>query len=297
MDLFLNKILNMDCREALKLLPDNSVHLVITSPPYGNLRKYSDNKNDLSNLDIFTQFDELINIFKETYRVLHPGRKFILFFSDLYNKTRENGVEIISPTVYLAPRILDLGFIIKNIFVWRKPGSWSNMGPGGTAPYPPSPVIQSYFEYIFVFQKKGKADYSYVTDEIRKQSAFPIKIITKESGVFTDPPDESKKLHPAPFPKSLIKKLIMMFSFINDTVLDPFAGSGTVAVSAKELKRNFIMIELNEGYCEIMRKRLENTFDLWNDIKYQIKILKIHGGKTQIEFSNFENNNKLKIRR
>lgn len=277
---YLNQIVNADCRVALSNIPDNSIHLVITSPPYGRLRQYSDLKADLGNLEIDEQFDELVKISKEIYRVLASGRKFILFFMDLVTKIDGN-TTLVSPIAELVPGILDIGFILKNIFIWKKPNSWSRMRPGGTAPYPASPIIQPYFEYIIVFQKKGKADYSYVSAKTKTESVFPIKDITKNGGVFDDNPDESKKLHPAPFPLSLIKKLIMMFSFVNDIVLDPFAGSGTVAVACKELRRNFIAIELNERYCNIIKQRLDHTMDLWSEVGERVKILKLLAGKTQ----------------
>lgn len=262
-----------DCLELLNKIPERSIHLVVTSPPYGRYRKYSDDPRDLGNMEIFEEFDKLVEVSAKIHRCLADGRKFVLFFSDVIQKD-DTGANLISPTMFLAPRILEIGFKVKNIFIWRKPGSWSNMGNSGTCPYPPSPIIQSYFEYIFVFQKSGKPDYSYVSNEVKRASLFPAKEVFRESGIFTDKPDESKKMHPALFPKSLIRRLVMLYSFVNDIVLDPFAGSGTVGVVCRELNRHFILIDLNKDYCRIMKERVERSGSLLKTLETKVSRLR-----------------------
>ena len=198
-----NKIFNGDCLKILKEFPDNFFHLVITSPPYSNLKHYSDLKDDIGNLDIYRQVPILEEVFKQIIRILQPGRKFILFFCDIpVKKDKQTFIE--SPTYLLVPKILNLGAKIKNIFIWRKPGSFSSWGFSGSLPYPPSPVIKSYFEYIFVFQKDGKPDYSHISKENKKRSSIPVKDIMKFSGVLEYSNSRNlKKIHPAIFPVEL----------------------------------------------------------------------------------------------
>jgi len=271
---YINQIINMDCVKILKDIPDNSFHLVITSPPYSNLKHYSDLKDDLGNLDIYSQIPIFENVFREIYRILQAGRKFILFFCDIPIK-KDGTYFIESPTYLLIPKILNLGFNIKNIFIWRKRGSFSVWGNSGTLPYPPSPVIQSYFEYIFVFCKIGQPNYSHITKEIKQRSLIPVKDIMKFSGVldFVNS-NYLKKIHPAIFPEELIRNLIMLYSFVSENVLDPFAGIGTVGIAAKQLERNYTLIELNPKYVEFFKEKIKSENSIVDKILERVKILK-----------------------
>jgi DNA modification methylase len=269
-----NKIFNGNCLEILKTFPDNFFHLVITSPPYSNLKHYSDLEGDIGNLDIYQQIPILEEVFKQIIRVLQPGRKFILFFCDIpVKKDKQTFIE--SPTYLLVPKILNLGSKIKNIFIWRKPGSFSSWGHSGSLPYPPSPVIQSYFEYIFVFQKDGKPNYSHISKENRERSSIPVKDIMKFSGVLEYSNSRNlKKIHPAIFPVELIRNLIMLYSFVGENVLDPFGGIGTVGVACKQLERNYTLIEINSKYVEIAQERIEKEKSIVNKILKRVKELK-----------------------
>jgi modification methylase len=276
---FLNKIICGSCLDILPKIPNDSIHLVITSPPYSNLKKYSDKEKDLGNLDIVNQKPFFMKVFKEIHRILKNGRKFVLFYSDVICKDKD-GVYVVSPTYYFTPDILNLGFKLRNTFIWRKPGSFSKMKK--SKPFPPSPVIQSYFEYIFVFQKNGKVDLSYVKEEDRKRSIIPMKLVTSQSGVFSFSNDmKLKKIHPAIFPVDLIKILIMMYSFVNDIVLDPFNGIGTTCIASKMLNRNYIGIDINEEYCKIAEERLSKTVSEVNKIQDWIEQMRKSRGLKQ----------------
>jgi len=275
----IDKVICDDCRSVLPRIEEESVDLVITSPPYGRYKKYSNLEQDLGNLDIVEQKPIFLEIFREVHRILKSGRKFVLFFSDIVYKERD-GCFLISPTYYLVPDILQLGFRIKNIFIWRKMGSFSNMKP--SKDMPPSPVIQSYFEYIFVFQKNGRADYSYVKEEDKKRSHIPMKYVTMQSGVFVFANDNNlKKVHPAVFPVELIKILVMLYSFVGDVVLDPFNGIGTVCEAAKSLNRHYIGIDINKKYCEIAEKRLKDVVSEVEDIQDWIRKMREMNAKLQ----------------
>ncbi len=280
-----DKIICGNCVDILKEYEDQCIDLVITSPPYSTYKKYSNLKDDLGNLDIIEQKPILMKIFKEIHRILKRGRKFVLFFSDVWHK-ENNEMHLISPTFYLVPDILDLGFKVKNIFIWRKGGSFSNMKRG--RPLPASPVIQSYFEYIFVFQKDGKPDYSYIKAEDKKRSFIPMKYVTRQSGVFTFPNNmKLKRIHPAVFPVELIKILIMLYSFVNDIVLDPFGGIGTVAVAAKALERHFISIDINPDYCNIAEGRVKETVSEVDNIQERITKLRNRAGIMQVKLFSY----------
>ena len=267
----MDKIICGDSAEILKKLPSESFHLAITSPPYGKYKKYSNLYNDLGNLDIMQQVPVYLKIFKEIHRLLQPGRRFCLFFCDIYQRDKF-GVFLVNPAAIFVPPLTELGFRLKNVFIWRKPGSFSNLRKGRGLP--PNPVIQSYFEYIFVFQKAGRCNIEYITPEIRQKSGIPMKQVCRQSGIFdfrNDP--QLKKVHPAIFPLQMAENLIMLYSFVKDLVLDPFCGIGTTCCAAKALERNYLGIDINPYYCEIARKRSENVtpivegINLWIDSK------------------------------
>lgn len=244
----LNKIYNIDCFEGVDLLEDESVDLIITSPPYnvdlGN-NKYNKNGYDLydDNKDYRKYIDDLVILFIYLKRKLKSGGRLCINIGDGKNGAIPTHADLIWN--------LQQYYIPMTTIIWDKK-STSNRCAWGSWMSPSSPSFPKTFEYILVFAKdftklqyKGETDLT--REEFIKWSLVP--------WVF---PGETKKIgHPAPFPEELPKRCIKMFSWIGATVLDPFAGSGTTLKVAKELDRNFIGFEISPEYCEIANARIK----------------------------------------
>ena len=257
---------------SMNELEDNSVHLVITSPPYFNTKLYSRQplEEDLGNIhDIEEWFEKISKTWKEVFRVLQPGRKAFINIMNLPIRL-ENGsfrtLNLVGRTIDLCEKI---GFIFKRDIVWQKTNAVR--AHFGTYPYPGGILINNTHEFILEFEKpeiKGFNKYAHLTKEQKEKSKldkdFWIKI--KKSDVWVMKPEKSgeRRNHVAPFPYELPFRLIKAFSFVGETVLDPFLGSGTTLLAAVDLKRNGIGYELYPEIAEEAIKRLKN---------YQLKLL------------------------
>jgi DNA modification methylase len=233
-------------------LPDNSIHLMITSPPYFDTKMYSREpiKDDLGNIhNIDEWFEKISTVWKEVYRVLQPGRKALINIMNLPIRL-ENGS---FRTLNLVGRTIDvcetIGFIFKRDIVWHKTNAVR--APFGTYPYPGGILINNMHEFILEFdkpEKKGFNKYGHLTKEQKEQSKLDKEfwLSIKKSDVWVMKPQGSgdRRSHIAPFPYELPYKLIKAFSYIGETVLDPFVGSGTTLLAAADLKRNGIGYEI-----------------------------------------------------
>jgi len=245
---------------------DESVHLIVTSPPYYNAKEYS----QWDSLESY--FNDMKQTFEECFRVLKPGRKFCLNVSDLPEKGPW-GVRWIPLGAELLKLCLKIGFELVDRIIWHKiPMKGFHYG---SLPYPPSPLICDSMEYIWVLRKPGKPDYSYLTKEQREAS----KLTRAEYGEYTKQiwvikrvrEEENIDGHIAPFPEELPHRCIKLYSFVGDTVLDPFGGSGTTTKMAILNKRNSILYEINEDYLEIIKRKI-NYYQrrLFNDVEIVI---------------------------
>jgi len=242
--LFLDKIICGDALETLRLLPDNLVHIAITSPPY-NLNKPYSNHNDL--MDYNEYLDWMSQVWKETKRVLISGGRLCINIGE--NK-RQN---ITYPT-YSAfiKQCVDLGMLYRGTIIWNKHsaakhcawGSWNSCS---------NPHIVPRHEYIIIFSKgEWKLDGKSENCDLDKEEFMKY---TRSIWVFS--PESRKKIgHPAPFPEELPYRLIKFYSYKGNIVLDMFAGSGTVGLVAKKLGRNFILIDNSLEYCNLASNRL-----------------------------------------
>lgn len=247
----------MDCIEGMKTLPDNSVSLCVTSPPYFNAKDYSH----------WETYDDFLiwikEVFSEAYRILEEGRMCVVNISVIIEqrKSRSHESKRIPLPFHFVSLMEQIGFKFLEDIIWVKPEGSSKNRNGrfyqDRQPVQYKPNIVN--EYIFVFQKpmKGLIDKivrSY-TGEVKENSL--VEDGYERSNVWHINP-ETKSKHPAPYPIELSHRIIKYYSYVGDTVFDPFMGSGTTAISATELNRNYIGFELSEEYANLANKRINN---------------------------------------
>lgn len=228
--------------ENMKELPDNSVHLMITSPPYNVSKEYDE---DLS-LKEYLQFLE--NSFKETYRVLVNGGRACINVANIGRKP------YIPLSDYISKIMIDIGFNMRGEIIWNKAASASPSTAWGSWQSAANPILRDIHEYILVFskgdykrEKKGKEN-TISKDQFMEWT----KSIWKMNA------ESARRIgHPAPFPEELPYRLIQLYSFKGDIILDPFMGSGTTAVSALKTDRKFVGYDINKEYIELAEKRIE----------------------------------------
>ena len=248
-------IYNNDNKNVPEIETD-SVHLAVTSPPYFNAREYS----NWETLEDYVS--DMKQSFEEVFRVLKPGRKFCLNISDLPEKG-ESGVRWIPLGSELLMAALAVGFELVDRVIWFKTPMKGFQY--GSLPYPPSPLICDSMEYIYILRKpnKGKTSYEHVS-KLQKESSRLQRDIYAEytKQIWTIRRvrlKDNEAGHIAPFPFDIPERCIRLYSFVGETVLDPFAGSGTTGQAAIKNRRNSIMVELDKSYVKIMEKRLNET--------------------------------------
>jgi DNA modification methylase len=252
--------------KSIPEIESSSVHLAVTSPPYFNAREYSTWKT------VEDYLADMTKSFQEVFRVLKPGRKFCLNISDLPEKG-ESGVRWIplGPNLLLAA--LSVGFELVDRVIWFKTPMKGFQY--GSLPYPPSPLICDSMEYIYILRKpnEGKTSYEHVSQLQKEASRLQREIYaeyTKQIWSIRRVRLKGNEAgHIAPFPYEIPERCVRLYSFVGETVLDPFAGSGTTAQAAIKNRRNSIMIEQDASYVKIMHKRLKETNE--NDQLIQLR--------------------------
>lgn len=245
-----HKIIFGDSRK-MNNVKTNSIHLIITSPPYYNAKEYSQWKK----LDEY--LSDMKKTLKECFRVLKPGRKFCLNISDLPEKG-ESGVRWIPLGSELIKLCQKVGFeIVDRVFWFKTPLKGFQYG---SLPYPPSPLINDSIEYIYILRKPGKSDYTYLKKELREAS----KLTREEYGEFTKQIWSMRRVrekdnlngHIAPFPEELPSRCIRLYSFVGDMILDPFGGRGTTTKAAMDNRRNSIIYEIRKEYLPLINEMM-----------------------------------------
>jgi DNA modification methylase len=242
--------------KSVPQIETNSIHLAVTSPPYFNAREYS----NWNNLDEY--LIDMSKSFQEVFRVLKPGRKFCLNISDLPEKG-ESGVRWIPLGPQLLMVALSAGFELVDRVIWFKTPMKGFQY--GSLPYPPSPLICDSMEYVYILRKPniGKTSYEHVSRLQKEASRLQREIYaeyTKQIWTIRRVRLKGNEAgHIAPFPYEIPERCVRLYSFVGETVLDPFAGSGTTAQAAIKNRRNSIMVEQDASYVKIMKKKLHET--------------------------------------
>lgn len=246
---------------TLSFIPNESVHLVLTSPPYWNLKEYERGNSQLGIINDYESFvQELEKVWKECFRVLVPGGRIVCVVGDVCLSRKTYGRHVVMPLhADIAVTCRKIGFDNLNPIIWHKISNAKFEANTHSSflgkPYEPNAIIKNDIEFILMERKPG--GYRKPTEEQRKSS-----LLTKEdfqnwfSQFWELPGASTKNGHPAPFPLELASRLVQMFSFVGDTVLDPFCGSGTTMLAAMQANRNSIGVEIEPRYCSIILNRL-----------------------------------------
>jgi site-specific DNA-methyltransferase (adenine-specific) len=256
-----HRLIRGDARQ-MSYIEDGSVHLAITSPPYWTLKRYNDNEAQLGHVTDYEVFlRELTKVWKEVYRVLTPGGRLVCVVGDVCLSRRQHGRHVVVPLhADICVICRKIGFDNLNPIIWHKIANATYEVNNGTKflgkPYEPNAIIKNDIEFILMQRKPG--GYRQPTDKQRRSSMISKDDYDKWFRQFWNITGASTKQHPAPFPLELAYRLIRMFSFWGDTVLDPFCGSGTTMIAAMKCNRNSIGIEVDEEYCNIATNRLKD---------------------------------------
>jgi DNA modification methylase len=248
-------------------LDDGSIHLAVTSPPYWTLKKYNDHPDQLGDFADYEGFlDELDEAWTHCYRALVPGGRLVVVVGDVCLSRRRNKGrhQVIPLHADISVHARRIGFDYLTPIYWQKIANASYEVSNGSSflgkPFEPNAVIKNDTEYILMLRKPG--GYRKPTEDQRRLSKM-----TKEEHarwfrtVWTDVTGASTKEHPAPFPLELANRLVRMFSFTDDTVLDPFIGTGTTMLAAMKAGRNSIGVEIDPDYLTAAEKRLRAAAD------------------------------------
>lgn len=254
---------NRDSRR-IDFLPPNSVHLVVTSPPYWTLKDYREHPDQMGYISDYEEFlSELDKVWKACYDALVPGGRLICVVGDVcLSRRRNNGEHVVIPLhASIQEHCRAIGYNNLAPIIWHKIANavYEANGNGGGflgKPYEPNAVIKNDIEFILMERKPG--GYRSPSLATRILSVIPAerhKIWFQQ--IWTGVTGASTKNHPAPYPPELAERLVRMFSFVGDTVLDPFLGTGTTSIAASKWGRNSIGIEVDPSYFQMALRRID----------------------------------------
>jgi len=264
-----HELIHMDSRDAAHL-PENSIHLVVTSPPYWTLKRYNDTDDQLGHMADYDAFiDALDAVWRHCYRALVPGGRLVVNVGDVcLSRRKNNGRHTVVPLhASIQEHCKRMGFDNLAPIIWHKiaNANYEVSGGGGFLgkPYEPNAVIKNDIEFILMQRKPGGYRSPTATERL-------LSVISAENyqlwfrQIWSDLRGTSTAKHPAPYSVEFAERLIRMFSFVGDTVLDPFMGTGTTNVACARWGRNSIGIEVDSRYFEMARSRIaEEGADLY----------------------------------
>ncbi len=230
--------------ESMEELPDASVHFMITSPPYNVTKEYDEN------LTLGEYRALLKQVMKETYRVLVSGGRACINVANVGRKP------YIPLHAFLAEDMIELGFAMRGEIIWNKGSSAGPSTAWGSWKSASNPTLRDVHEYILIFSKgdfsrNGKEHQSTISRE---------EFLEFTKSIWTFPAESARRVgHPAPFPVELPRRLIQLYSFVGDVVLDPFVGSGSTCLAALECGRHFVGYEKKPSYVQLAQRRIDNV--------------------------------------
>ena len=241
-----NDLNKLYCKSSERMdeIPDTSVHLMITSPPYNVGKEYDDN------LTLDEYLELLTSVFSETYKKLVTGGRACI---NIANLGRKPYIPIHAMVIEI---MLSLGFLMRGEIIWDKSASAGGSCAWGSWMSASNPVLRDYHEYILVFSKES---YSKNKLQAKKDTIAKDDFIQWTKSIWTFPAVNAKKIgHPAPFPIELPHRLINLYSYEGDVILDPFCGSGTTCIAAIQNNRNYIGYDINQNYIDLAQNRISN---------------------------------------
>jgi DNA modification methylase len=255
-----HRLINGDARN-LSFLDDGSVHLIVTSPPYWNLKHYNDIDGQLGHIQDYETFlKELERVWKHAFRVLVPGGRLVCVVGDVCVARRDFGRHLVFPLhADICVICRQIGFDNLNPIIWHKIANASYEVTNGSKflgkPYEPNAIIKNDMEFILMQRKPG--GYRKPSNAQRDASRISKDEFDQWFQQIWNIPGASTRHHPAPFPLELATRLVRMFSFVGDIVLDPFCGSGTTMIAAFRTGRNSIGVEIDPEYCRMAARYLK----------------------------------------
>ncbi|MGO9330537.1 MAG: DNA-methyltransferase [Steroidobacteraceae bacterium] len=261
-------ILRLGDARDLSAIKDGSVHLVVTSPPYWTLKDYPRATGQLGALDNYAGFlAELDNVWRECLRVLVPGGRVCCVVGDVCLPRKTTGRHQVMPLhADIQVRARSLGLDVLTPILWHKVANGVTEAEGNGAgfygkPYQPGSIVKNDIEYVLFLRKGG--EYRKV-DPLQKA----LSMLTKQEmqswlrSIWTDIRGASlRNGHPAPYPPALAERLIKLFSFAGDTILDPFGGTGSTAIAALTAGRNSISLDIEPTYIDIAQKNMKKAME------------------------------------
>lgn len=245
---YLNTIILNSCQK-MEELPDNCLHLMITSPPYNVSKEYDE---DLSLEEYLTV---LRDAFTETYRVLVNGGRACINVANLGRKP------YIPLSDYISSMMVEIGFNMRGEIIWNKAASASPSTAWGSWQSAANPILRDIHEYILVFSKGlYKRERTKEAVQTKKDTITKEQFMEWTKSIWTMNAESARRIgHPAPFPEELPYRLIQLYSFTDDIILDPFMGSGTTAVAAIKSQRQYVGYDINEDYIALANSRIKTA--------------------------------------
>jgi site-specific DNA-methyltransferase (adenine-specific) len=286
-----HKIVNGDSRQMSEL-KDRSIHLIITSPPYWQLKDYG-TENQIGFNDSYESYINHLNlVWSECYRVLHDGCRLCVNIGDQFARSVYYGRYKVIPIHAEIIKFCEIaGFDFMGQIIWQKATTMNTTGGGavmGSFPHPRNGIVKLDFEYILLFKKQGNAPKP--TQEQKENSAMTNEEWNTYFNGHWYFNGAKQDQHLAMFPEELPARLIKMFSFPNETILDPFMGSGTTALAARKLNRNSIGYEINPEFIPIIKEKIGG-----NDAFMQVETDIIKQSEITVDFEERINNSPYKF--
>jgi site-specific DNA-methyltransferase (adenine-specific) len=245
-DELVNRVVCGDSRN-MRNVPDNSVHLMVTSPPYNASKTYD------ADLALSEYLELLRGVFDECYRVLVPGGRACINVANLGRKP------YIPLSSFINQIMIEIGFLPRGEIIWNKAASAGVSCAWGSWKSASNPTLRDVHEYILVFSKgefklpRSRSE----KDEGRVDTIGKEDFIELTKSIWTFPTVSAKRVgHPAPFPVELPSRCVELYTFTGDVVLDPFAGSGSTGIAAKKNNRKYLLFDISQEYCDLAQKRI-----------------------------------------